>query len=149
MIMFVIREMALTGLNLLNDERESFAIATDSNYPDIADMVNYVYSQQPQLLHCDEQRNGKLLFPTKTFLAMIKFLMKCFQKSDGSDFLQEDLSNCPVSKLCIILEHAMSYEGSSELHALALKSLVDISSRQPKVSVLYYLLKQTMLSSHV
>uniref|UniRef100_A0A0E0R3W2 Proteasome component Ecm29 N-terminal domain-containing protein n=1 Tax=Oryza rufipogon TaxID=4529 RepID=A0A0E0R3W2_ORYRU len=128
-----IREMALTGLNLLNDERESFAIATDSNYPDIADMVNYVYSQQPQLLHCDEQRNGKLLFPTKTFLAMIKFLMKCFQKSDGSDFLQEDLSNCPVSKLCIILEHAMSYEGSSELHALALKSLVDISSRQPKL----------------
>uniref|UniRef100_A0A0E0F2B9 EF-hand domain-containing protein n=1 Tax=Oryza meridionalis TaxID=40149 RepID=A0A0E0F2B9_9ORYZ len=128
-----IREMALTGLNLLNDERESFAIATDSNYPDIADMVNYVYSQQPQLLHCDEQRNGKLLFPTKTFLAMIKLLMKCFQKSDGSDFLQEDLSNCPVSKLCIILEHAMSYEGSSELHALALKSLVDISSRQPKL----------------
>jgi proteasome component ECM29 len=128
-----IREMALTGLNLLNDERESSAIATDSNYPDIADMVNYVYSQQPQLLHCDEQRNGKLLFPTKTFLAMIKFLMKCFQKSDGSDFLQEDLSNCPVSKLCIILEHAMSYEGSSELHALALKSLVDISSRQPKL----------------
>ncbi|XP_052136684.1 uncharacterized protein LOC127755086 [Oryza glaberrima] len=128
-----IREMALTGLNLLNDEKESSAIATDSNYPDIVDMVNYVYSQQPQLLHCDEQRNGKLLFPTKTFLAMIKFLMKCFQKSDGSDFLQEDLSNCPVSKLCVILEHAMSYEGSSELHALALKSLVDISSRQPKL----------------
>uniref|UniRef100_A0A0E0MJD0 Uncharacterized protein n=1 Tax=Oryza punctata TaxID=4537 RepID=A0A0E0MJD0_ORYPU len=128
-----IREMALTGLNLLNDERESSAIATDSNYPDIADMVNYVYSQQPQLLHCDEQRNGKLLFPTKTFLAMIKFLMKCFQKSDGSNFLQEDLSNCPVAKLCVILEHAMSHEGSSELHALALKSLVDISSRQPKL----------------
>ncbi|EEE51616.1 hypothetical protein OsJ_32889 [Oryza sativa Japonica Group] len=34
-----IREMALTGLNLLNDERESSAIATDSNYPDIADML--------------------------------------------------------------------------------------------------------------
>uniref|UniRef100_A0A0E0BF14 Proteasome component Ecm29 N-terminal domain-containing protein n=1 Tax=Oryza glumipatula TaxID=40148 RepID=A0A0E0BF14_9ORYZ len=33
-----IREMALTGLNLLNDERESSAIATDSNYPDIVDM---------------------------------------------------------------------------------------------------------------
>nr|CBX24400.1 hypothetical_protein [Oryza glaberrima] len=34
-----IREMALTGLNLLNDERESSAIATVSNYPDIADML--------------------------------------------------------------------------------------------------------------
>jgi len=29
----------------------------------------------------------------------------------------------------------MSYEGSSELHALALKSLIDLSSREPKVSV--------------
>lgn len=141
--------MALTGLNLLNDERQSSAVVTDSNYPDIAEMVNYIYSQQPQLLHCDEQRNGKLLFPTKTFLVMIKFLMKCFETSDGPDFLLKDLSNCPVAKMCVILEHAMSYEGSSELHALALKSLVDISSRQPKVSVLCYLLKQAMLSLHV
>ncbi|KAG8089149.1 hypothetical protein GUJ93_ZPchr0011g27896 [Zizania palustris] len=127
-----IREMALTGLNLLNDERQSPAVAIDSNYPNIADMINYIYNQQPQLLHCDEQRNAKLLFPTKTFLAMIKFLMKCFEKSDGPEFLQ-DLSNSPVAKMCVILEHAMSYEGSSELHALALKSLVDISSRQPKL----------------
>uniref|UniRef100_A0A0D3HRG1 Uncharacterized protein n=1 Tax=Oryza barthii TaxID=65489 RepID=A0A0D3HRG1_9ORYZ len=132
------REMALAGLNLLNDERQSSTMATDISYPDIAEMVNYIYSQQPQLLHCYEQRNGKLLFPTDTFLAMIKFLMKCFQKSDGSDFLQEDLSNSTLAKMCVLLEYAMSYDGSSELHTLALKSLVDISSRQPKMVSSFY-----------
>ncbi|BAT15897.1 Os12g0148400, partial [Oryza sativa Japonica Group] len=133
-----IREMALAGLNLLNDERQSSTMATDISYPDIAEMVNYIYSQQPQLLHCYEQRNGKLLFPTDTFLAMIKFLMKCFNTHDGSDFLQEDLSNSTLAKMCVLLEHAMSYDGSSELHTLALKSLVDISSRQPKMVSSFY-----------
>ena len=129
------REMALTGLNLLNDERQSLATNIDFNYPDVVGMLNYIYSQQPQLLHSNNQRDGNLLFPSKTFLAMIKFLMKCFESSDSPNLAQEDPSHSPVAKMCIILENAMSYEGSSELHALALKSLVDLSSRQPKVSV--------------
>ncbi|VAI29985.1 unnamed protein product [Triticum turgidum subsp. durum] len=128
-----IREMALTGLNLLNDERQSPAITVDFNYPDIVEMLNYIYSQQPKLLQSNDQSDGKLLFPSKTFLAMIKFLMKCFEASDIPDLSQEDPSHSPVAKMCVVLEHAMSYEGSSELHALALKSLVDISSRQPKL----------------
>ncbi|XP_048529330.1 proteasome adapter and scaffold protein ECM29 [Triticum urartu] len=128
-----IREMALTGLNLLNDERQSPAITVDFNYPDIVEMLNYIYSQQPKLLESNDQSDGKLLFPSKTFLAMIKFLMKCFEASDIPDLSQEDPSHSPVAKMCVVLEHAMSYEGSSELHALALKSLVDISSRQPKL----------------
>uniref|UniRef100_A0A3B6LJK1 Ecm29 proteasome adaptor and scaffold n=1 Tax=Triticum aestivum TaxID=4565 RepID=A0A3B6LJK1_WHEAT len=74
-----IREMALTGLNLLNDERQSPAITVDFNYPDIVEMLNYIYSQQPKLLQSNDQSDGKLLFPSKTFLAMIKFLMKCFE----------------------------------------------------------------------
>ncbi|KAF7058005.1 hypothetical protein CFC21_065146 [Triticum aestivum] len=74
-----IREMALTGLNLLNDERQSPAITVDFNYPDIVEMLNYIYSQQPKLLESNDQSDGKLLFPSKTFLAMIKFLMKCFE----------------------------------------------------------------------
>ncbi|CAM0950343.1 unnamed protein product [Alopecurus aequalis] len=128
-----IREMALTGLNLLNDERQSSAAAIDFNYPDIAEILDYIYSQEPQLLHSNDHRQGKLLFASKTFLAMIKFLMKCFEASDSPDLSQEDPSHSPVAKMCVVLEHAMSYEGSSELHALALKSLVDISSRQPKL----------------
>lgn len=137
------REMALTGLNLLNDERQSSATAINFNYPDVAEMINYIYSQQPHLLHSEGQRDGKLLFPSRTFLAMIKFLMKCFEASDNPGLLQDDLSHPPVAKMCVILEHAMSYEGSSELHALALKSLVDMSSHQPKVYVLCTLLKET------
>lgn len=129
------REMALAGLNLLNDGRQSSAGSVDFSYPDVKEMINYICCQRPQLLHSDEHRNGKLLFPSKTFLSMIKFLMKCFECSDSADLLQEDQSHSPVAKMCVILEHAMSYEGSSELHALALKSLVDLSSREPKVSI--------------
>ncbi|KAL6641935.1 hypothetical protein ACP70R_020116 [Stipagrostis hirtigluma subsp. patula] len=133
-----IREMALGGLNLLNDERQSSGGSFDINYPDVAEMLDYICRQRPQLLHSDDQRNGKLLFPSKTFLAMIKFLMKCFEASGSPNLVQEDLSHSPVAKMCVILEHAMSYEGSSELHALALKSLVDLSSREPKLVSLRY-----------
>ncbi|CAD6258432.1 unnamed protein product [Miscanthus lutarioriparius] len=122
-----IREMALAGLNLMNDGRQSSAGSGDFSYPDVKEMINYICCQRPQLLHSDEQRNGKLLFPSKTFVSMIKFLMKCFESSDSSNLLQ-DPSDSAVAKMCVILEHAMSYEGSSELHALALKSLVDLSS---------------------
>jgi len=128
------REMALAGLNLLNDGRQSSVGSVDFKYPDVTEMIKYICHQRPQLLS-DDQKNGKLLFPSKTFLSMIKFLMKCFESSDSPNLAQEDLSHSPVAKMCIILENAMSYEGSSELHALALKSLVDLSSRQPKVSV--------------
>ncbi|OEL19793.1 Proteasome-associated protein ECM29-like protein [Dichanthelium oligosanthes] len=133
-----IREMALTGLNLLNDGRQSSAGSVDFNYPDVTEMIDFIGHQRPQLLHSDEQKNGKMLFPSKTFLSMIKFLMKCFESSDSPDIVQEEPSHSPVAKMCVILEHAMSYEGSSELHALALKSLVDLSSREPKLVSLRY-----------
>ncbi|RLM58427.1 hypothetical protein C2845_PM18G00010 [Panicum miliaceum] len=133
-----IREMALAGLNLLNDVRQSSAGSVDFKYPDVTEMLNYICHQRPQLLCSDDQRNGKLLFPSKTFLSMIKFLMKCFESSDSPNLVKEDPSHSPVAKMCIILENAMSYEGSSELHALALKSLVDLSSREPKLVSLRY-----------
>ncbi|CAD6258403.1 unnamed protein product [Miscanthus lutarioriparius] len=132
-----IREMALAGLNLMNDGRQSSAGSGDFSYPDVKEMINYICCQRPQLLHSDEQRNGKLLFPSKTFVSLIKFLMKCFESSDSSNLLQ-DPSDSAVAKMCVILEHAMSYEGSSELHALALKSLVELSSREPKLVSLRY-----------
>ncbi|PAN41168.1 hypothetical protein PAHAL_8G022100 [Panicum hallii] len=133
-----IREMALAGLNLLNDLRQSSAGSVDFKYPDVTEMLNYICHQRPQLLCSDDQRNGKLLFPSKTFLSMIKFLMKCFESSDSPNLVKEDPSHSPVAKMCIILENAMSYEGSSELHALALKSLVDLSSREPELVSLRY-----------
>nr|CAB3489010.1 unnamed protein product [Digitaria exilis] len=132
-----IREMALAGLNLLNDGRQSSTGSVDFSYPDVTEMINYICHQRPQLLDSDEQRNGKLIFPSKTFLSMIKFLMKCFEASGSPDLVQ-DPSHSPVAKMCVVLEHAMSYEGSSELHALALKSLVDLSSREPKLVSLRY-----------
>ncbi|RLN29530.1 hypothetical protein C2845_PM05G06240 [Panicum miliaceum] len=133
-----IREMALAGLNLLNDGRQSSAGSVDFKYPVVTEMLNYICHQRPQLLCSDDQTNGKLLFPSKTFLSMIKFLMKCFESSDSPNLVQEDPSHSLVAKMCTILENAMSYEGSSELHALALKSLVDLSSREPKMVSLRY-----------
>ncbi|CAL9128643.1 uncharacterized protein LOC103992459 [Musa acuminata AAA Group] len=135
-----IREMALEGLNLMKDQEQTSGVNTDLKYPDLTTMLDYICNQQPKLLDSAEQREGMLFFPSKAYIAMIKFLMKCFE----ADFTLSkfsfpvDTSSSPVVKLCSILEHAMACEGSTELHATASKALVEIGAHFPELVATRY-----------
>ncbi|XP_074321211.1 uncharacterized protein LOC141657772 [Silene latifolia] len=126
-----IREMAIQGLAL--DEGKFISQKIDLIYPRVRDMLDYIVKQQPKVLECTEMREQQLLFPSKTYDAMIKFLLKCFefemsQKDSNSDGLEPT-----VDVLCLLIEHAMAVEGSAELHANASKSLVVIATYCPKL----------------
>lgn len=129
-----IREMALEGLYLMKDQGQTFGTGTDLKYPELKKMLDYICSQQPKLLDSTELREEKLVFPSKTYVAMIKFLMKCFE-ADISIYNSDvgtDISCSPVVTMCLLLEHAMAFEGSAELHATASKALVEIGSHLPQ-----------------
>ncbi|CAA7406117.1 unnamed protein product [Spirodela intermedia] len=124
-----IREMAMEGLSL-KDQGERVSC----DYPALRDMLDHICKQQPRLLESEEMRAEKLIFPSRTYMAMIGFLMKCFL----ADFGQEDSRKTyefppPVMTLCLLLEHAMAFEGSVELHANASKALVTIGSHFPQL----------------
>ncbi|XP_020113729.1 proteasome-associated protein ECM29 homolog isoform X2 [Ananas comosus] len=127
-----IREMALEGLHLTKDEEKISGRNTDLIYPNLSKMVDYICRQQPKLL---KQMEEKLLFSSKTYVAMIKFLMKCFETDYRTNSCQfdVDLSDSPAVTMCVLLENAMSSEGSSELHSTASKALVEIGSHLPEL----------------
>ncbi|XP_029120499.1 uncharacterized protein [Elaeis guineensis] len=130
-----IREMALEGLYLMKDQGQTFGTGADLKYPELKKMLDYICSQQPQLLHSTELREEKLVFPSNTYVAMIKFLMKCFE-ADVSIYNSDvgaEISCSPVITMCLLLEHAMAFEGSAELHGTALKALVEIGSHLPQL----------------
>lgn len=127
--------MALEGLYLMKDQGQTFGTSADLKYPDLKKMLDYICSHQPKLLDSTELREEKLIFPSNTYVAMIKFLMKCFV-ADSSIYNSDvdvDVSCSPVVTMCLLLEHAMAFEGSAELHATALKALVEIGSHLPQV----------------
>lgn len=124
--------MALEGLCLLKSGSQNVGL----NYPKLGMMLDYILQQQPKLLESTEIREQNLLFPSNTYVAMIKFLLKCFESEmeqnkplDGSS---EFLSS--VKTFCLLLEHSMSFEGSVELHVNASKALLVIGSCMPEVS---------------
>ncbi|CAL9127672.1 unnamed protein product [Musa textilis] len=135
-----IREMALEGLNLMKDQEQTSGVNTDLKYPDLTMMLDYICNQQPKLLDSAEQSEGMLVFPSKAYIAMIKFLMKCFEADFRSSKFSfpVDTSSSPVVKLCSILEHAMACEGSAELHATASKALVEIGAHFPELVATRY-----------
>ncbi|CAL5427852.1 unnamed protein product [Camellia sinensis] len=93
-------------------------------------MLDYILKQQPALLEATEMRETKLLFPSKTYVAMIKFLLKCFE-ADAEQYrtVERILEYWPsVENMCLLLEHAMAYEGSVELHSNASKALITIGT---------------------
>ncbi|MBA0857059.1 hypothetical protein Goshw_006858 [Gossypium schwendimanii] len=98
-------------------------------------MLDYILKQQPKLLDSYEMREQKLLFPSKMYVAMIKFLLKCFESElvqnsslgRSSEFLSS------VERMCLLLEHAMAFEGSVELHSTTSKALVTIGSYLPEM----------------
>ncbi|KAL2941950.1 Proteasome adapter and scaffold protein ECM29 [Bienertia sinuspersici] len=127
-----IRELATQGL--FPDEGRSISQKIDLKYPRVRDMLDYIIKHQPKMLECAEmEMREQLLFPSKTYDAMIKFLLKCFE----SDMLQNDTKTAEfeptVEIFCLLIEHAMAAEGSAELHANASKALIEIASYFPEM----------------
>ncbi|XP_057441454.1 uncharacterized protein LOC130733331 isoform X2 [Lotus japonicus] len=145
-----IREMALEGLGLLKNESQIAGLT----YPKFGMMLDYILKQQPKLLESTEIREQSLLFPSNTYVVMIKFLLKCFEseleQNKSLEGSSEFLSS--VKTFCVLLEHSMSFEGSAELHVNASKALLIIGSHMPEVVASHYALKVSWLKqllSHV
>ncbi|KAI3523966.1 hypothetical protein L1887_02516 [Cichorium endivia] len=129
-----IREMALEGLFLGKDQRKSTNETLNLKYPKLTDMLDYIIKQQPQLLKSSEIREERLLFPSQTYVAAIRFLLQCFE----ADVDQKIVTETTVGNMCLLLEHAMAYEGSVELHATASKALIEIGSHFPEMLAARY-----------
>lgn len=126
--------MALEGLFPGDKLRNSVSQSISIEYPKLSSMLACILEQQPMILHSTSVGDTKLLFQSKTYVVMVKFLLKCFEteaaqpnSSDESEFLNS------VERLCLLLENAMTYEGSVELHASASKALITLGSRFPQV----------------
>lgn len=127
--------MALEGLFPVKDEGRIISQNLDIKYPKLGSMLEYILKQQPKFIDSTEMRDQKLLFPSKMYVAMIKFLLKCFElELEQNKALEKSLEFVSsVETLCLLLEHAMAIEGSSELHATASKALITIGSHLPEV----------------
>lgn len=121
--------MALEGLYLGKDQSRSTSETLNHKYPKLSDMLDYIVKQQPQLLESSEIREERLLFPSQTYIAAIRFLLQCFE----ADVDQKIATETSVGNMCLLLEHAMAYEGSVELHATASKALIEVASHFPEV----------------
>lgn len=138
-----IREMALEGLILGKDQRRTISENPSLKYPKVGDMLDYIVKQQPALLESTEMRGSALLFPSKTYVVMIQFLLKCFNagldESNTSDKMPSD--RISVENMFLLLEHAMAYEGSAELHASASKAMIDVGAHFPEMVASRYALR--------
>lgn len=141
--------MALEGLQLMEDQEQTSEVNADLKYPDLTNMLHYICNQQPKLLNSSEIGERMLLFPSKAYVAMIKFLMKCFKADFESSkiSIETGVSHSEIFTLFSILEHAMAFEGSVELHATATKALVEIGAYLPEVSIIFQLILAALLSS--
>nr|XP_010313220.1 proteasome adapter and scaffold protein ECM29 isoform X1 [Solanum lycopersicum] len=129
-----IREIALEGLFPDEDQRKAVSKSLNLKYPKLCDMLDYIIQQQPALLDSASVAGSKLLFPSKSYVAMIKFLLRCFEADMKQNNLVEGAHfSATVEKLCLLLEHAMAYEGSVDLHANASKALISVGSHMPEV----------------
>ncbi|KAK9169653.1 hypothetical protein Syun_001793 [Stephania yunnanensis] len=129
-----IREMALDGLFPMKEDWRMVKRKFDLKYPKIHDMLDYICKQQPKLLDSAVEGEGKVLFPSKTYVAMIRFLLNIFElqfEKDESTSKPSEFEKS-VQTMCLLLEHAMAFEGSVELHATASKALISISSYMPE-----------------
>lgn len=128
--------MALEGLFPVKDQGQTMSESVDLKYPRMGDILDYILMQQPKLLDSAEIREEKLLFPSKMYLSMIRFLLKCFEADVEQSSSMERTSEywSSIEKLCLLLEHAMALEGSVELHASASKALITVGSRTREVT---------------
>ncbi|XP_044479857.1 proteasome adapter and scaffold protein ECM29-like [Mangifera indica] len=135
-----IREMAIEGLFPGKDEERTISQNLDLKYPKLGSMLDYILEQQPELVHLTEMREHTLLFPTKMYVAMIQFLLKCFEWELEQDKTlkcsSEFLSS--VEKMFLLLEHAMAVVGSVELHSTASNALITIGSHLQEIIASHY-----------
>ncbi|KAF8398207.1 hypothetical protein HHK36_017133 [Tetracentron sinense] len=138
-----IREMALEGLFPMKDQGRTIGQDLNLKYPELGDMLDYILKQQPKLLNSTEMREEELLFPSKMYVAMIKFLLKCLEAD-----LERDKSigrtsefRSSVETMCLLLEHAMAFNGSVELHATASKALITVGSHMQEMIASRYAAK--------
>lgn len=119
----------------MKDDGPNMSKIQELDYPKLGDMLDYILSQQPNLSESAEMRNQKLQFPSKTYLVIIEFLLKCFESElEHNDSIKGSSQfGSSVEALCLLLEHAMAYEGSVELHAKASNALIAIGSCMPEV----------------
>ncbi|KAF6155314.1 hypothetical protein GIB67_019840 [Kingdonia uniflora] len=125
-----IREMALEGLFPTRDERQTIKKASNLN-PMFRDMLDYICKQEPKLLTSTKMRDEKLIFPSKVYVAMISFLLKTLETDIEQKGASEYKSSVEI--MCLLLEHAMAFEGSVELHATSSKALISIGSYMPEM----------------
>ncbi|CAH9134546.1 unnamed protein product [Cuscuta epithymum] len=145
-----IREIALEGLCLSENQRKAVSQISNLLYPKLSDMLGYIIEQHPAVLSSIGVGGAILIFPSKTYIAMIKFLLKCFEVDAQQNVLLEDsefLSS--VDKFCLLLEHAMAYEGSVELHANASNALIMIASHIPQMIASRYVNKVSWLKQYL
>lgn len=142
-----IREMALEGLFPDKDETRTIERNVNLKYPKLREMLDYIVGQRPKLLDSTEMTEQKLLFPSKMYVAMINFLLKCFEEElEQINFGGKTPEfQSSVDTMCLLLEHAMAFEGSVELHSTASKALVTIASHLPEVIASRYAVKISWL----
>ncbi|ERM99116.1 proteasome-associated protein ECM29 homolog isoform X2 [Amborella trichopoda] len=130
-----IREMALEGLFLMKAPSQTLGQGDDPKYPQFSSMLDYICQQQPKLLDTSEAQDRELLFPSAMYTAMIRFLLKCYKANfDTADLTREAAAySSSMLSLCLILEHAMAYDGSIDLHSTASKGLVFVGSEMPEM----------------
>ncbi|XP_011080457.1 proteasome-associated protein ECM29 homolog [Sesamum indicum] len=145
-----IREMALEGLFPGEEQRKTMSQSISTEYPKLAEMLAYILEQQPAILVSGGIGDSKLLFLSKTYVAMIKFLLKCFEAEVTQTNWTEDSEYLlSVEKLCLLLEHAMTYEGSVELHASASRALITLASHFPQMLASRYAEKVLWLKQYL
>ncbi|XP_051141908.1 uncharacterized protein LOC127258894 isoform X2 [Andrographis paniculata] len=145
-----IREMALEGLFPGEAQRKTVLQSISTDYPRLSEMLAYILEQQPALLDSIGTGDVKLLFPSNTYVAMIKFLMKCLAADAAQINLAEDSGVLhTVERLCLLLENAMTHEGSIQLHASASKALITLGSYFPQVLASRYSEKVQWLKQYL
>ncbi|XP_057801647.1 uncharacterized protein LOC131016878 isoform X1 [Salvia miltiorrhiza] len=145
-----IREMALEGLFPGEKLRNSVSQSISIEYPKLSDMLAYILEQQPAMSHSTGIGDTKLLFQSKTYVVMVKFLLKCFETEAAQPKLPKDSGFLnSVERLCLLLENSMTYEGSVELHASASKALITLGSRFPQMIASRYAEKVLWLKQYL
>lgn len=120
----------------MEDDGSSMSKIKQLHYPKLGDMLDYILSQQPNL--SESAVDQKLQFPSRTYLVIIEFLLNCFESEleHNTSIKVSSQFQSSVEAMCLLLEHAMAYEGSVELHAKASNALIAIGSRIPEVMTL-------------
>lgn len=104
--------------------------------------MEYICQQQPGVL-LPAVSNEKLLFAPKAYAAMITFIQTCYEQEisrDDSPMVQKGKEPYFSSfhAFRMLLEHAMAFDGSVELHSVASNGLLALATHNPEVSRLHY-----------